>query len=113
MIPRAIDSLDLVEVVMVFEEVFGVEIPNAGADNFLTPREVVDWREIQLYNQRPDKEAAAMLRKLARDQNNPQLAEGLNGTCLQACRWRLNERSGFSRWQAVSTGSSRPASNRS
>jgi len=40
----------------------------------------VDWLELYLSNQRPNKEAAALLRKLAKDYNKPELAEGLEGT---------------------------------
>jgi acyl carrier protein len=38
MIPKALDSLDLVEAVMVIEEVLGTEIPDSGAKNFGSPR---------------------------------------------------------------------------
>jgi hypothetical protein len=38
------------------------------------------WLERHLSNQRPNKEAAALLRKLAKAHNNPELAEGLEGT---------------------------------
>jgi hypothetical protein len=64
---------------MVFEEVFGVEIPKAGADGFLSPRENRELAELHVYHRPPNKEAAAMPRKLAGAQNNLQLAEGLNG----------------------------------
>jgi hypothetical protein len=40
----------------------------------------VDWLEPYLSNQRPNKEAAALLRKLAKDYNKPELAEGLERT---------------------------------
>jgi hypothetical protein len=80
MIPKAMDSLDLVEAVMFFEEVLGTEIPNNDAQNFGSPREMLDWLELHLSNQRPNKEAAALLRKLAKAHNNPALAEGLEGT---------------------------------
>jgi hypothetical protein len=80
MIPKAVDSLDLVEAVMVIEEVLGTEIPDYDAENFGSPREMVDWLELHLSNQRPNKEACALLRKLAKAHNNPELAEGLEGT---------------------------------
>jgi hypothetical protein len=73
------NSLDTVEAVMAFEEAFGVELPVKPGD-VGSPQEMVDWLEIHLSNQRPNKEAAALLRKLAKDQNNPELAEGLEGT---------------------------------
>jgi Phosphopantetheine attachment site len=78
MIPKAMDSLDLVEAVMLIEEVFGTEIPDA--ETFGSPREMVDWLELHLSNQRPNKAAGALLRKLAKDHKNPELAEGLEGT---------------------------------
>jgi len=80
MIPRAMDSLDLVEAVMLIEEIFGTDIPASDAENFGSPREIVYWLEPHLSNQRPNKEAAAFLRKLAKAHNNPELAEGLEGT---------------------------------
>jgi len=80
MIPKAMDSLDLVEAVMLIEEIYGTEIPDSDAQSFGSPREMVDWLERHLSNQRPNKEAAAVLRKLAKAHNNPELAEGLEGT---------------------------------
>ena len=70
------DSLDVVEAVMLIEEIFGTEIP----ESFGSPVEIVDWLESHLSNRRPNKQAAAFLRKLAKTHDNPQLAEGLEGT---------------------------------
>ena len=80
MILRAMDSLDLIEAVMLIEEIFGTEIPEANAETFGSPREMVDWLECHLSNGRPNKEACALLRKLAKARNNPELAEGFEGT---------------------------------
>jgi hypothetical protein len=80
---KAIDSLDLVEAVMLVEEVFGTAIPDIDAEIFGSPREMVGWLEIHLSNQRPNKEAVALLRKLAKDHNDPKLAERLEGTWRQ------------------------------
>ena len=80
MTPRAIDSLDLVEIVMVFEEVFSTEIRNDEFERFGSPSEMVDRLERLLSNQRPNKAAKALLRKLAKEQQQPELAEGLEGT---------------------------------
>jgi len=74
------DSLELVEAVMLIEEVFGTEIPDGDGKNFGSPRKMEDWLELHLSNQRPNKEAAALLRKLANAHSNPELAEGLEGT---------------------------------
>ena len=83
------DSLDLVEAVILIEEIFGTDIPSGDAENFGSPREIVDWLESHLSNKRPDKKAAAFLRKLAKTQNNAELAEGLEGT------WRRETDRGY------------------
>ena len=80
MIPKAMDSLDLVEAVMLIEEIFGTDIPDNDAGNFGSPQEIVDWLAPYLSNRRPNREAAALLRKLAKAHNSPELAEGLAGT---------------------------------
>ena len=79
MIPKAMDSLDFVEAVMVLEEVLGVEIPADDAEQCGSPREMVDLLEHHLSNQRPTKKAVELLRGVAKSQNNPELAEGLDG----------------------------------
>ena len=78
MIPRAMDSLDFVEAAMALEEVLDIEIPAHDAEQCGTPREMVDLLEHHLSNQRPTKKAAELLRGLAKSQNNPELAEGLD-----------------------------------
>jgi hypothetical protein len=75
MIPKAMDSLDFVEAVMALEEVLGIEVPSNDAEQFGTPREMVDWLESRLSNQRPNQKSAALL-----SQNDPELAEGLDRT---------------------------------
>jgi len=80
MIPKAMDSLDFVEAVMALEEVLGIEVPSNDAEQFGTPREMVDWLESRLSNQRPTDKAAALLRGLAKSRNDPVLGEGLDGT---------------------------------
>ena len=79
MIPKAMDSLDFVEAVMVLEEVLGIEISADDAEQSGSPREMVDLLERHLSNQRPTKKAAELLRGLAKSQNNPELAEDLDG----------------------------------
>ena len=79
MIPSAMDSLDFVEAVMVLEEVLGIEIPDGEAEHFGSPREIVDCLERCLSIQRPHKQAAALIKRLAKTQNNPPLADGLDG----------------------------------
>ena len=74
------NSLDTVEALMAFEEVFAVELPVHESGDFASPQEMVDWLELYLSNQRLNKEAAALLRKLAKAHNIPELAEGLHGT---------------------------------
>jgi hypothetical protein len=80
MTPRPTNSLDLVEMVMVFEEFFGTEIPNDEFEHFDNPSGVVDRMERLLSNHRPNRAAKALLRKLAEEQQRPELAEGLEGT---------------------------------
>ena len=80
MTPRSINSFDLVEMVMAFEEAFGSEIPNDDFEDFGSPPEMVGRLERLLSNQRPNKAAKALLTKLAREQQRPELAEGLEGT---------------------------------
>lgn len=79
MIPEAMDSLDFVEAVMVLQEVLGIEIPADDAEQSGSPREMVDLLEHHLSNQRPTKKAGELLRGLAKSQDNPELAEGLDG----------------------------------
>jgi hypothetical protein len=79
MIPRATDSLETVEMVMLVEEVFEVDIPDGDAERFGSPREIVGWLEARLSNQRPNKAARTLLRKLAEDQLWPELAKELDG----------------------------------
>jgi len=67
MMPKSMDSLDIVQMVMMVEEIFGVEIPDNDAEGLGSPPEIVDWLEIHLANQRPNKRAAAFLKKLAND----------------------------------------------
>jgi acyl carrier protein len=83
--PRTMSSLEVVEMILLVEEVFGTEIPNRDAEGFGSPREIVDWLDTHLSNQRPNKNAAALLKKLAKKQDRPELAEGLNGT------WRRDQ----------------------
>jgi hypothetical protein len=80
MTPRSMGSLDSVEMVMAFEEVFHIEIPDDEAERCGSPSEIVDSFERRLSNKRPNKQAATMLRKLANKQGRPELAEGLDGT---------------------------------
>jgi len=75
-----LNSLDTVEALMAFEQAFRVELQVHESGDFGSPREMVDWLELHLSNERPSKEASALLRKLAKDDNKPELAEGLEGT---------------------------------
>jgi hypothetical protein len=77
--PREMDSLDTVELVMMIEEVFDTEIPDNDAESFCSPREIVDKLERSFSNTRPTPAAKALLKKLAKDQDRPELAEGLDG----------------------------------
>jgi hypothetical protein len=74
------DSLEVVEAVILIEEVFGVDIPSYDAESFRGPIEITDWLERHLSNQRPNKAAAALLRKLAERRCDPALAADLDKT---------------------------------
>jgi hypothetical protein len=80
MAPKVMDSLDVVESVMLIEEIFGTDIPESDAIGFGSTIELVHWLELHFSNQRPNKQAAALLKKIAKSHNNPALAEGLDGT---------------------------------
>jgi len=73
------ESLDTVEMVMVFEEVFGVVLPLDGTQRVTTRDGTVDWLVTHLSNQRPNRQAAALLKRLAQSRQNPELARDLNG----------------------------------
>ena len=47
-------GLDLVELVMAFEESFGITIPNAIAETMLTPRDVIEHVMTQLRDRGED-----------------------------------------------------------
>ena len=74
------DSLDTVENLMSIEEGFGAAIPDDWTEHSGGPREMVDWLELRLSNQRPNKRAQVFLKKLAKSQQRDELAEELNGT---------------------------------
>jgi hypothetical protein len=79
MTARPKNSLELVEMVMLVEEIFGTEIPEDDPQNIGSPSEMVDRLEPWVSNQRPNKLASTLLRKLAKAQQRPELAEGLEG----------------------------------
>jgi len=68
MMPKEMDSLDTVEIVMAIEEALGVEIPGS----FESPSELVDRLEAILSNRQPNIEAVALLR------NSPEISNNLN-----------------------------------
>jgi hypothetical protein len=78
--PREMDSLDTVELVMMIEEAFDTEITDNDAESFCSPREIVDKLERSFSNARPNAAAKALLKRIAKDQGRPELAEGLEGT---------------------------------
>lgn len=76
---KARGSLDTVEMIMAFEEAFGTEISFEGSEQVRTQGEMVDLLEKSLWNTRPSKAAQAYLRKMAKEQQRPELAENLEG----------------------------------
>jgi hypothetical protein len=74
------DRLETVEKLMSIEEAFGAEIPDDLTQHSGGTREMVDWLELRLSNQRPNKRAQVFLKKLAKSQQRAEQAQGLNGT---------------------------------
>jgi hypothetical protein len=68
---------------MTLEEVLGIEIPTADAEQFGSPREMVDWLEDHLRSYRPSIQTAALLRGIAKSRGDPKLAEGLESGILR------------------------------
>ena len=75
----AIDSLDMVALVMALEELFEIEIPDREAETLGSPREIINSLEVRLANRRPNKEAAEVLERIAREEDRPELIRDLNG----------------------------------
>jgi hypothetical protein len=73
------DNVDL-DIVMFYENIFDTHIPDEDAEYFGGPLGMEEWLEQHLSNQRPKKDAAALLRMLAQAQQRPELAEGLDKT---------------------------------
>jgi hypothetical protein len=63
---RTMDRLETVEKLMSIEEAFGAEIPDDLTQHSGGTREMVDWLELRLSNQRPNKRAQVFLKKLAK-----------------------------------------------
>jgi hypothetical protein len=80
MSPKAMNSLDVVEAVILFEEIFGSELPYNETGHLGNPDDMINWLEAFLSNRRPNRQAVALLRRLAKAHNSPELAEGLDGT---------------------------------
>jgi Phosphopantetheine attachment site len=74
-----IDSSDLVELIMLLEDVFEVEIANEEAEAFGSPRELIDLLERHLSFKRPGKEAIKILSGIADRQNRPELVQDVEG----------------------------------
>ena len=75
----AIDSLDMVELVIALEELFEIEIPDREAETFGSPREIVNSLEGALGESPPNKEAAEVLKRIAKEEDRPELIRDLNG----------------------------------
>jgi len=73
------DNADL-DPVMFCENIFDTHIPDEDAEHFGGSLGMEEWLERNLSNQRPTQDAAELLRMLARTQQQPELAEGLDGT---------------------------------
>lgn len=73
------DNVDL-DIVMFCENIFHTHIPDDDVKHFGGPLGMEEWLEQQMSSQRPNQDAAALLRMLAEAQQRPELAEGLDGT---------------------------------
>jgi hypothetical protein len=73
---RTVERPDVIETVMLVEEIFGTDIRDP--ETFSSPRQMADWLELRLLNWEPNKQAAALLRKLAKAQQRPEFVEGLD-----------------------------------
>ena len=78
MIPELKDTIDL-DIVMFCENIFDTHIPSEDAEHFGGPLGMEEWLEVHLSNQRPKQDTAQLLRMLARSQQRPELAQGLDG----------------------------------
>ena len=76
MTPRSMDSLDVVEMVMAFEEAFDVEIPGDDLGRLDNPSEIVDRLERVLSNQRPNNAAKASSESSQTSNNGPNWLRG-------------------------------------
>lgn len=78
-IPRPMDSLDQIEMLMVVEQLFGVSIPSKDAEQFASPRDIVDWLDTHLANKKPNSKGIAFLQGLANLYERPAFIENLDG----------------------------------
>ena len=76
---ESLNSLDRIEALMLLEEVFGADILDDGEESFQSLDELVNRFLLYLSNQRPNDEAVKLLKRLAKSNNDPALAEGLDG----------------------------------
>ena len=76
MTSRAIDSLETVELVMLLEEIFGTDIPDNAAEGFGSPHEIVDLLNLHLFDSRPNDQAVALLKKLAKVPRSSRIGRG-------------------------------------
>ena len=63
MIPKVMDSLEIVEMVMLVEEIFGTDVPDNGAEHFGSLGEMVDWLDARLTNDRPNEKSYGAAQK--------------------------------------------------
>ena len=84
---NASDSMNSsnLDMLMFLENIFETHIPDECSKHVGDPFGTEKSLERQLWNQRPKKDAAALLRILAEGQQRPELAEDLDGL------WRRNQ----------------------
>jgi len=85
MAQNVMDNFDPVEAVMIIEEALEIEISDDVAERCRSPHDMVNALEQHLSKQPLTQKAADLLRCLAKSQNDPRLADRLNGV------WRRDQ----------------------
>ncbi len=99
----SVDSLDLVELVIFLEEVFGITVLDSDSPTFDSPDQAVDWLEPQLANERPNQRATAILKDIAKRDNRPDLVADPTG-CWRREQIQATVRHIMQRWRIPNGG---------
>ena len=72
------DFPDFTDRVILFESILGTTMPDDLGASYLNQQELVESLELRLLGWGPNREARALLKRLAQEHNQPGLAEGLH-----------------------------------